>query len=219
MNLTYAIADLHGRFDLLQAAFGAIYKHASGRDNKIVTMGDYVDRGPQSRQIIEHLMEAQKAGMNLICLKGNHEDMMVETMLKPLDLDWWVGNGGETTLRSYKNGIPPEHLDWAKSLPSIHVDQHRVFVHAGVNPSVPLDEQTDTIKLWYRYPLGADVGHGNRHVVHGHTPNPRGPERYEHRTNLDTLAWRTGRLVIGVFDDDIAGGPIDMIEVREDAGA
>ena len=78
MSLTYAIADLHGRFDLLTAAFDAIVKHAAERSFKIITLGDYVDRGPQSRQIIDHLMAAQEMGVSLICLKGNHEDMMAQ---------------------------------------------------------------------------------------------------------------------------------------------
>ena len=72
----------------------------------------------------------------------------------------------------------------------------------------------DKILLWKRYPTGADVGHGARHVVHGHDPAVDGPIRYERRTALDTLAWQTGRLVIAVFDDAKAGGPIDTIEIR-----
>jgi serine/threonine protein phosphatase 1 len=116
-------------------------------------------------------------------------------------------------LVSYGGIVQPEHIEWAKNLPMIHFDQYRVFVHAGVNPGAPLDEQVDKYMMWFRYPEYADVGHGDRHVIHGHTPNPNGPERYENRTNLDTLAWRTGRLVIAVFDDDIAGGPINFINV------
>lgn len=219
MTCTFVIADLHGRFDLLEAAFSAI--HATGflGDCKIVTLGDYVDRGPQSRQVIEHLMAAQKAGLNLICLKGNHEDMMVETITKPLDPDWWLGNGGSATVMSYGEALPPEHLAWAKGLPTIHHDEHRVFVHAGVDPTKALDQQNEEYLLWHR-PVGADdLGHGDRHVIHGHTPNPKGPERYKNRTNLDTLAWRTGRLVIAVFDDELPGPPIDFIEVGPGARA
>jgi serine/threonine protein phosphatase 1 len=213
MTRTYVIADLHGRFDLLEAAFSAIYAADRSPDGKIVTLGDYIDRGPQSRQVIDHLMAAQKAGMNLVCLKGNHEDMMVETITKPLDPGWWVGNGGATTLVSYGGTVTPEHLQWAKTLPTLHFDQHRVYVHAGCAHNRPLDDQPEEYLLWYRPIAGEDFGHGDRHVIHGHTPNPNGPELYKNRTNLDTLAWRTGRLVIAVFDDDIAGGPIDFIEV------
>jgi serine/threonine protein phosphatase 1 len=101
MSWTYAIADLHGRFDLLEKALRVIATHSAGHEFKIIPMGDYVDRGPQSRQIIEHLMALESTGVPIVCLKGNHEDMMVETLRKPLDRDWWVGSAGETTLRSY----------------------------------------------------------------------------------------------------------------------
>src|SRR5260370_19032874 len=90
MSLTYAIADLHGRFDLLTAAFDAIVKHAAERSFKIITLGDYVDRGPQRPQIIDHLMAAQGMAVYLICLKGHHEAMMGETLRKPLHTTWWI---------------------------------------------------------------------------------------------------------------------------------
>jgi serine/threonine protein phosphatase 1 len=134
MNLTYAIADLHGRFDLLEAAFGAIADHAKKRPFKIITLGDYVDRGPQSGQIIGHLMAAQATGMKLVCLKGNHEAMMHQALARSRDFNWWIRNGGETTLKSYKDEVPSEHLHWIQNLPTTHVDEHRVFVHAGVDP-------------------------------------------------------------------------------------
>jgi serine/threonine protein phosphatase 1 len=212
--MTYAIADLHGRYDLLTAAIDAIAEHAAGREFKIVTLGDYVDRGPQSRQIIEYLMGAQDAGAPIICLKGNHEDMMHETLMAPLDPNWWVGNGGETTLKSYNNEVPSNHLHWIKNLPKMHVDKHRVFVHAGIDPTRKLDDQNDEHLMWFRYIEGTDEGHGDRHVVHGHTPNPHGPVKLKNRTNLDTLAWRTGRLVIAAFDDDMPGPALSYIEVK-----
>jgi serine/threonine protein phosphatase 1 len=222
MGVTYAIADLHGRFDLLEAAFSAIHTHAEGRPNKIVTLGDYIDRGPQSRQIIEHLMAPQKAGMNLICLKGNHEAMMVETLRKPLHPSWWIGNGGGATLISYghpKSGdyqpevVPADHIEWMNALPLMHVDQHRVFVHAGLDRFRPLDQQDEETLLWKLYDWNDDGGHDKRHVVHGHYQFADGPILKANRTDLDTFAWNTGRLVVGIFDDDIAGGPADFIEV------
>jgi serine/threonine protein phosphatase 1 len=221
MPLTYVIADLHGRFDLLQAALDTIAEHARGRPFKIVTLGDYVDRGPQSRQVIGRLMAAQAAGMNLICLKGNHEYMMHRALTRSWFasasrarcLSWWKHNGGDSTLASYGSEVPSNHLRWMKNLPTIHVDEHRIFVHAGVDPTRTLDEQTDEFLLWHRYAEGADIGHGKRHVVHGHTPNPQGPEQLSRRTNLDTLAWNTGRLVIAVFDDHTPGPAIRYIEL------
>lgn len=169
MSFTYAIADLHGRYDLLIQALNTIFRRPDG--GTVVTLGDYVDRGPESRQIISHLMtlrEAPQEGWKVICLKGNHEDMMCETLSQPLDPGWWVGNGGETTLRSYNNEVPSDHLHWMSSLPKMHADKHRVFVHAGVDPTKGLAEQSDEMLLWYRYIDGADIGHGERHVVHGH---------------------------------------------------
>ena len=183
MPQTYVIADLHGRFDLLQAALATIAQHANGRACKIVTLGDYVDRGPQSRQVVERLMAVQAAGTNLICLKGNHEYMMHRALTltwfasasRARCLNWWKHNGGESTLASYGNKVPSDHLRWMKNLPTIYVDQHRIFVHAGVDPKRALDEQTDEFLLWHRYSEGADIGHEGRHVVHGHTANRKVP--------------------------------------------
>src|SRR5258707_14355239 len=85
MSLTYAIADLHGRFDLLTAAFDAIVKHAAVRSFKIITVGDYVDRGPLRRQIIDHLMAAQETAGSVICLKANHEAIIAKTLRQQLN--------------------------------------------------------------------------------------------------------------------------------------
>ncbi len=222
MSLTYAIGDLHGRLDLLAAAFERISRHVAGRPFKIITLGDYIDRGPQSRQIIEHLMAGQLAGLPLICLKGNHEDMMVETIRKPLPPAWWVGNGGGATLVSYGHAregvykpdiVPQAHLNWLDALPTKYVDQHRVFVHAGVDPAVSLDDQKQEVLLWWIYPDRHPGGHGERHVVHGHEKSKHGPLLFKSRTNLDVFAWYTGRIVVGVFDDAVPGGPVDILNV------
>jgi serine/threonine protein phosphatase 1 len=95
----------------------------------------------------------------------------------------------------------------------LHADAHRVFVHAGVDPKVPLGRQDDRTLLWKRYPTGSQGGHGKRHVVHGHTPDEAAPIVCRGRTNLDGMAWKTGRLVIGVFEDDRPGGAVDYLEV------
>ncbi len=224
MGLTYAIADLHGRMDLLLKSYEQIAAHPNGTQGTIIHLGDYVDRGPDSRQIIEFLMspETLPPDWKRIVLKGNHEDMMAETLRKSLRPDWWIGNGGGATLISYghpRNGdydpsiIPSAHLDWLDRLPLMHVDKHRVFVHAGVDPTIPLDKQKEQNLLWWLYPDNMDIGHGERHVVHGHHQFADGPKCFHHRTDLDTFAWYTGRLVIGVFDDDVAGGPVDFIEI------
>lgn len=220
---TYAFADLHGRLDLLLKALAAIATDANEEPYTIVSLGDYIDRGPQSAQIIDHLMRMQKAGAPIVCLKGNHEAMMVETIRRPLHPDWWVGNGGGQTLISYGHPtkgvydptvVPKEHLDWMDALPIMHVDDKRVFVHAWVDPTLPLDEQKEDSVLWTLYHERSEFGHDltGRHVIHGHHQFEDGPKLHKHRTNLDTFAWYTGRLVIGVFDDTQAG-PVRFIEV------
>ena len=89
----------------------------------------------------------------------------------------------------------------------MHADRQRIYVHAGLDPELPLDRQTERTLLWKRYPEGDAVDFGGRHVVHGHDSFADGPKLYAGRSNLDTRAWRTGRLVIAVFDDDRPGGP------------
>ena len=96
----------------------------------------------------------------------------------------------------------------------MHVDKHRIFAHAGVNPETSLDKQDPQDVIWKIYDDRDDDGHGQRHIVHGHEAHAHGPILKKNRTNLDTLAWRIGRLVIGVFDDDVPGGLLEILEVR-----
>lgn len=223
MSRTYAVPDLHGRYDLLNAAIEKILDHSRGDPVKIVTLGDYVDRGPDSRQVVERLVNWSSQHLPLVALKGNHEAMMWECCKKLSEIDWWLRNGGDQTLSSYGqcatnpldiSAIPAAHLDWIAKLPSMYVDQHRIYVHAGVDPKLPLNHQSDQILLWKRYPEGFKKGHGKRHVVHGHDPKMDGPVLTKGRTNLDIMAWKTGRLAIGVFDDGIPGGPVEVLEVK-----
>lgn len=231
---TYAIADLHGRHDLLMGALHAIRDRdfdAGKPGGTIVTLGDYIDRGPKSAQIVETLMAGldpifgHDHGFKLVCLRGNHEDIMLASHdTKGLTTRWWTPNGGGATLLSYgaREGdtlgsawdrVPAAHIDWLRGLPRLHVDEHRVFVHAGVIDGLPLEQQDDEKMGWMLYPEGADGGHEGRHVVHGHHQFADGPKVFAARTDLDTLAWLTGRLVVGVFDDETAGGAVDFIEV------
>jgi serine/threonine protein phosphatase 1 len=175
MSKTYAIADLHGRFDLLEMALVCIAKRAEPPAT-LVTLGDYVDRGPDSRKIIERLMAGLgHDGRRLICLKGNHEDIMWQTCRRLPDVDWWLRNGGGATLVSYGQRagdqadvtiVPAPHLDWVERLPLMYVDRHRVFVHAGIDPNCPLDVQDAEGVIWKIYPDDDGGGHGQRHVVH-----------------------------------------------------
>src|SRR5258705_6982956 len=141
----YAIGDLHGRYDLLQLALIKIHEHAGKTEHKIITLGDYIDRGPESRQVIEHLM---LCGEQIVALQGNHEAMAVESIHRQLDPSWWMGNGGDQTLRSYGHPflqgryhygeevyyslVPQEHVKWMATLPLYYETEKQIFVHAGI---------------------------------------------------------------------------------------
>jgi serine/threonine protein phosphatase 1 len=225
VTLTYAIADLHGRFDLLCRASDRIYDDAAGQPHKLVVLGDFIDRGPNSREIIEILSNPPLAkGREWIVLQGNHEDIMLQAFADPARcLRWWIGNGGGQTLQSYgyqhgeflqPSKVPQANLDWLASLPFFHEDAHRIFVHAGVPPHLPLTETAPSTLQWMLYPseesypdaeVHSDEAHcSGKHIVHGHHQSATHPLLKPHRTNLDSFAWNTGRLAIGVFDDSQA---------------
>lgn len=233
----YAIADLHGRFDLLEKAHNLILDtHTSDEPYHIITMGDYIDRGPDSRLIIEYLMN-ESSGNTFISLKGNHEDMMVQTIRKPLDPDWWLGNGGNTTMKSYGSevkvspyyGIPPvgwdphvvypSHVDWIANLPYYYETEKQLFVHAGVPQSnmnlPPKHAHHIQDMMWMLYSKDDGRGWKDKHVVHGHHQFADGPHEWQGRTDLDCFAWKTGRLVVGVFDDT-QGKALRYLEVLGD---
>ena len=215
MSFTYVIPDIHGRDDLLGRALADISAHAGGEGGVIVAIGDYVDKGPHSREVVERL-RVGIAGWHLVALKGNHDAMMVAGLRDPAKLAAWMEKGGDTALASYggePSAVPEAHIAWLDQLRLMHVDTHRLYVHAGVDPELPLAQQNEATLLWKRYPKGYSGGFGERHVVHGHDNDPEGPLLYEGRSNLDTLAWRTGRLTVGVFDDDRPGGPVELIVV------
>ncbi len=228
-RFTYAVGDLHGRLDLLKSAVEAIAEHAKKTEFRVVFLGDYVDRGPDSRRVIELLMGLQRI-WPVICLKGNHEDLMLKAVVERADgaLQLWLENGGAETLRSYGLGadsestdrIPSPHIRWLSSLPLTTADPYRIFVHAGLMPRTASHRQKEQTCLWIRKRfLEGQPGDFEAHVVHGHTPlwdgkpDPAMPELLEHRTNLDTGAFATGVLSVGVFDADWPGGPVEVLRI------
>jgi serine/threonine protein phosphatase 1 len=260
MDLTYAVADLHGRFDLLQAGIETIVAHAGGRSATVVTLGDYIDRGPDSCQVIEKLRQWKLPHLRLVALKGNHEVMLCDVVAGRAEEGWWRHNGGEATLRSYQQSqgraantrqvstsdrasgddrvifesrvgrgqarqsgnsvhmIPRADVDWLNALPLMHIDQHRIFVHAGLDHAVPLDQQSTQALLWKRYGAAERDGYGHYHVVHGHDGTLTGPVLRRNRTNLDCLAWRSGILTVGVFANELPGGPTEFLTVTAAGG-
>lgn len=213
MGQTFAIGDIHGRFDLFTRALEEITRRGGGT---VVFLGDYVDRGPQSRQVIEALMAPPPKGQEWICLKGNHEDMMVQTIMEPLEPEWWIANGGGATVCSYGGEVPLAHVRWAAGLPISRETRHRIFCHAGGDPSLSMADQTEKSLIWFRCPRDLDYGIDGKHVVHGHTPFKDGPVCLSNRTNLDTGAFATGRLSVARFDDDTPGGPVEVFVVTEE---
>jgi serine/threonine protein phosphatase 1 len=207
-RLTYAIGDIHGRLDFLMDLLSQIITHANGRSCKLVFLGDYIDRGPDSAGVLALVRRFQQQWPeSVICLKGNHEAMLLEVVTEPAVTSWWLGNGGDTTLASFgvshPGDLPADVLSWIAGLPTLYEDEHRYFVHAGLHPDLSLSEQDDQTKLWIRDEfLLVDYDFG-KHVVHGHTPSQSGgPEVRPYRTNLDTGAVFGGPLTAGVFTDE-----------------
>jgi serine/threonine protein phosphatase 1 len=223
MSRTYAIPDLHGRADLLDLAVDAISARTRGQAATVVLLGDYVNKGPASAEVIARLVLGLDPAWRTIFLKGNHDGFMLDALRDPRKLPIWLDNSGAATLRSYAPKsdripdpaiVPSAHRAWLERLQMIFVDAHRVYVHAGVDPAKPLDAQAEVTLLTKRYAADDGSGHGERHVVHGHNPFRDGPKLLAGRSDLDTMAWQTGRLVIGVFDDDRPGGPLELIELK-----
>ncbi len=229
-RLTYVIGDIHGRLDLLDEALMAIETHGGGHHHEIIALGDYIDRGPDSRGVIERLVQDAGA-LRMRCLMGNHEAMLLSAAAgqdRAL-LVRWLSNGGRETLMSYGwdgrtrpdlSILPRDHLRWVAGLPHLLRDEHRVYVHAGLRPDRTLANQKEADCLWTRERfLAAPPEQFDWHVVHGHTPEWRGKriatevEALPHRTNLDTGAYYSGVLAVGVFSTDTPGGPIEVLRV------
>lgn len=236
--MIYAIADLHGRFDLLCRALRDIEGQAPPGNHKIIILGDFIDRGPQSRMIIDLLMMnggITNKDIELVVLQGNHEAMMLAafTSLNAKTFKWWTGNGGAATLLSYgyEDGdkivplkVPEKHLAWLHSLPLFRTVGEYIFVHAGVPwDTEPVKAKREALQ-WMLY--GDDDGSNGdypddfmddqphvsgKHIVHGHHQSASHPLLKPHRTNLDAHAYYTGRLAIGVFEPDVVGGPVNVL--------
>jgi serine/threonine protein phosphatase 1 len=223
----YAVGDIHGRADLLERLLETIHIDNQSRrplKSKIVILGDFVDRGPDSAFLTRRLIHYTKASNRFIVLKGNHEDVMQAALEGRLDaLEAWLQVGGvetlvswgiprqraeagasESLLRMARQKIPVETRQWLKKLPLSHRSGDVFFVHAGVRPGVKLTKQKPGDLLWIR----DDFIHSeDRHpvlVVHGHHVNEAGPEILHNRVGIDTGAYRTGRLTaVGLEDHEL----------------
>jgi serine/threonine protein phosphatase 1 len=215
----YAIGDVHGCLDRLVALHWAIAGDLAARPVRysvLVHMGDLVDRGPHSRQVIELLMGSIAPRVNLrVDLMGNHEAMMRQA----LDGDrraagYWLDNGGDQTLESYgvpdpmiarpeawRRYVPDTHMAFLDRLHPMHREGNYLFAHAGIRPGVKLRSQTQEDLMWIREPFLSDRGRRDVVVVHGHTPKPE-VEVLENRIGIDTGAVMGGKLTCLVLEGD-----------------
>lgn len=206
----YVIGDIHGRNDLLADIHNQIIKDARRAEadrNVIVHLGDYVDRGPDSRGVIQRLM-AGLPGFEVVCLMGNHERMMLDALDRQAAFGLWAYNGGVETMVSYYardrddfiDKIPESHWDWIAALPLTHQEGDFLMVHAGLKPDIPIERQTEQNMLWIRREFLQSAVDFRRMVVHGHTI-VREPEVKPNRIGIDTGAFHTGRLTCLVAQD------------------
>lgn len=206
MTLTYAFGDIHGCLKQLEELVRLCEADAGESEMKFVLLGDYIDRGPNSRGVVEHLIQLQNyMPDHVVCLKGNHEDMLLAAVEDEGHEEHWLRNGGTQTLYSYQVpsviDLPRRHLDWFRSLPTFYDDGMRFFVHAGVHPARPLDQQHERDLLWIREPFLSSTKDFGRLVVHGHTPlHGAEPDIRANRINLDSGAAYGGVLTAAVFD-------------------
>jgi serine/threonine protein phosphatase 1 len=217
MSRTYVIPDIHGMDGHLSRTLAEIAAREPNGGHKVVFLGDYIDRGPHSAQAVKRIRDGIASGNPWVALKGNHEDLMASSVCEEQEtMQWsWMQNGGVETLASYAKGddLVKSDAKWMADLPVFYSDAHRVYVHAFAPEQYDLPDAPQHLMLWTRYPQDADIGYRGRHVVHGHTPKRFGPELLKNRTNLDCGAVFYGRLVVGVFDDNIAGGPVNTFDV------
>ncbi len=217
-HLIYAIGDIHGRADLLDDLLAQIADDArrlpKAKHRTLIFLGDYVDRGPDSARVIETLLFGLPEGFDARFLKGNHEAMLLGFLDGTAQLMHWLQNGGDATLASYGVEICEldmgcEHAEqlrvmFAEALPRAHrvffdslelmIDLgDYLFVHAGIRPGKPLDQQDPQDLLWIREEFGSYREDFGKLVVHGHTSGPE-PIVRPNRICIDTHAWFSGRL-------------------------
>jgi len=217
----YVIGDIHGRVDLLNRMISEIdrdLKNSPTGSCLTVTIGDYVDRGPNSRLVVDRLAH-NPFPTEFIALRGNHDELFEAFLQNPSVADAWRRIGGLETLHSYgvpikdlmhgKNyaaaaaalraSLPQAHLQFFASLRECLPAGNYFLCHAGVRPGIPLPQQDREDLLWIREPFLSSKSNFGKIIVHGHTP-VRKPEVLANRINIDTGAYITGRLTCAVLE-------------------
>lgn len=220
----YAIGDMHGQLEDMTRVLDLIARDG-GQDAEVVFLGDYVDRGPDSKGVVQALIDGRAAGRNWTCIKGNHDryltrfvaDMAVYDPATSRGLFWLNPRlGGDKTLRSYgveatdgdplepihsaaRAAVPQAHLDFLQSLPLVHQTDELIFVHAGLRPGIPLHAQKEDDLVWIRDGFLDHTDPFEKLVVHGHTALEY-PMHAGNRVNLDAGAGYFRPLQVAVFE-------------------
>ncbi|CAN5894237.1 metallophosphoesterase family protein [soil metagenome] len=225
-RLVYAVGDIHGRLDAFETLLHAVAQDALAsapiHRPMLVLLGDYVDRGPASAQVIDRILKLRsEPAFEVRALKGNHEEALLEFYEEPGFGPTWVEHGGSATLASY--GVQPPamrtdveawevaRLAFHQALPAAHKDFYEslelmiqvgayAFVHAGVRPGVPLARQVERDLLWIRAEFLQSTARFEKIIVHGHTPTEE-PQITGRRIGVDTGAYATGLLTAVRLDD------------------
>ncbi len=168
-HTTYVIGDIHGCLAPLQALMA---KLPIRKNDDLLFIGDYIDRGPDAKGVVDYVLDLRRSRQGkVICLMGNHEWMLLN-YLDGTDPVSWLQNGGHATLASYggEHKIPPAHLEFFRNLSPVHRTEEYLFVHAGIRPGVPLEQQNPEDMLWIRREFYLAAVHFAPPVVFGHTP-------------------------------------------------
>lgn len=219
----YAIGDVHGRLDLLTAMHEMLAERLTlvgDADWLIIHLGDYVDRGPNSKGVLDFLIERQKADARIVTLAGNHDVGFLDFLTLPDRNGLFANWGGDTTARSYgvdidfddpmrlasghaalARAVPERHRRFLEGLAFSATFGDFFFCHAGIRPGVPLDRQSTDDLIWIRDRFLDYPGLHPKVIVHGHTPHSD-PEVLMNRVNVDTLAYRSGVLTALEIDGD-----------------
>ncbi len=223
----YAIGDIHGEADLLDAMLAAIGDDFTSRDDGsapvLIYVGDYIDRGPDSSGVIDRLLRGPLPGFRQHCLLGNHEAALLDFLAEPAGAAAWLDFGGLATLHSYgiapprgnptperletlrdalAERLPPAHLAFLKSLELFVVHGDYAFVHAGIRPGRPLADQQPDDLLWIRSPFLEATWRHEKTIVHGHTI-AADIEILPNRIGIDTGAYYSGCLSAVVLSGDM----------------
>jgi serine/threonine protein phosphatase 1 len=201
MNKIFTIGDIHGCLGKLENLIEVI--PANPKNDELIFIGDYIDRGSSSREVVEYVIGLKSKFKNIVCLLGNHEQMLLN-YLEGVEEKLYLYNGGKSTLSDYdikssdvsderKKKIPETHVFFYRSLLPYYQTNDYIFVHAGLMPGVPLEKQATQDLLWVRHQfIDSDYNFGKR-VLFGHTPLSN-PLIMENKIGIDTGAVYGGKL-------------------------